>query len=88
MKTSTNEKNVVTIEAVHSEKKEGHGTIARRFIRKCVLPFDIKLEEIEAHLSTDGVLLINIPLKINGVMKQKRELMTVDGRKLEESEVD
>ncbi|CAG0890390.1 unnamed protein product [Darwinula stevensoni] len=50
--------NVVVIEGKHEEKKDEHGFISRQFLRKYMLPQNVKAEDVASSLSSDGVLTI------------------------------
>ncbi|CAL8124123.1 unnamed protein product [Orchesella dallaii] len=50
--------NTVVIEGKHDEKQDDHGMVFRHFIRKYVLPEDVKPEHVVCNLSSDGVLSI------------------------------
>ncbi|ODN04042.1 Protein lethal(2)essential for life [Orchesella cincta] len=53
--------NNVVIEGKHEEKQDDHGMVFRHFIRKYVLPEDVKPEHVVCNLSSDGVLSITAP---------------------------
>lgn len=51
----------VTIEGKHEEKKDEHGYISRRFVRKYTLPQECLPDTVESRLSSDGVLTVTAP---------------------------
>jgi crystallin alpha B len=51
----------VTIEGKHEEKEDEHGYIKRHFVRRYMLPDDVKPETVKCTLSSDGVLSIQAP---------------------------
>lgn len=60
----TVEKNVV-VEAKHEERQDEHGFISRHFVRRYVLPTDYDAINVTSTLSSDGVLTITAPRKVN-----------------------
>lgn len=57
--------NFVTVEGKHEEKQDEHGFISRHFIRKYMLPKDTEPDSVCSSLSSDGVLTISAPKKVN-----------------------
>ncbi|GFW12051.1 protein lethal(2)essential for life [Trichonephila clavipes] len=57
----------VTITAEHEERKGDSGYVARHFIRRFLLPENVAAENLNTHLSSDGILTVQAPLK-NSVM--------------------
>ncbi|XP_026733877.1 protein lethal(2)essential for life-like [Trichoplusia ni] len=55
--------NFVVVEGRHEEKKDEHGYITRRFVRRYQLPEGVAPENVESRLSSDGVLTIIAPRK-------------------------
>ena len=51
----------VVVEGKHEEREDEHGFISRQFTRRYVLPEDVKAENVECNLSSDGVLMITGP---------------------------
>lgn len=51
----------VTIEGKHEEKRDEHGYISRRFVRKYTLPEGCLPDTVESKLSSDGVLTVIAP---------------------------
>ena len=49
----------VVVDGKHEERQDEHGFIARAFTRRYPIPQDIKPENVECNLSSDGVLLIS-----------------------------
>jgi crystallin alpha B len=55
--------NNIVIEAKHEEKEDEHGWISRQFTRKYLVPSQCDINQVESHLSSDGVLTITAPKK-------------------------
>jgi crystallin alpha B len=55
--------NNIVVEAKHEEKEDEHGWISRQFTRKYMIPNQCDAEQVESHLSSDGVLTISAPKK-------------------------
>lgn len=55
--------NNVVVEAKHEEKEDEHGWISRQFTRKYMIPAQCNIDQVESHLSSDGVLTITAPKK-------------------------
>ncbi|PBC26318.1 hypothetical protein APICC_01374 [Apis cerana cerana] len=53
----------VVIEAKHEEKRDEHGWVSRQFIRKYIIPSQCDINQVESHLSSDGILSITAPRK-------------------------
>ncbi|XP_058796928.1 protein lethal(2)essential for life-like [Phymastichus coffea] len=53
----------VIVEGKHQEKEDEHGWISRQFTRKYQIPSQCNIEQVESHLSSDGVLTITAPKK-------------------------
>nr|AJP36907.1 heat shock protein 20.4 [Oxya chinensis] len=53
----------VVVEAKHEERQDDHGYISRHMQRRYVLPKDVLADEVQTHLSSDGVLTISAPKK-------------------------
>ncbi|XP_015108568.1 protein lethal(2)essential for life [Diachasma alloeum] len=53
----------VVIEGKHEEKQDEHGFISRQFTRKYLVPEQCEIDELQSHLSSDGVLTITAPKK-------------------------
>lgn len=56
------DKNVV-VEAKHEEKEDEHGWVSRQFKRKYIVPSQCDIEQVESHMSSDGILSITAPRK-------------------------
>jgi crystallin alpha B len=56
--------NTVIVEGKHEEKQDEHGYVSRHFVRRYVLPSDIELNDIVSSLSSDGVLTVTAPKKV------------------------
>ncbi|CAH2060791.1 unnamed protein product, partial [Iphiclides podalirius] len=55
----------IVVEGKHEEKKDEHGFVSRQFTRRFKLPDDINPDAIESRLSSDGVLTVVAPAKVN-----------------------
>lgn len=53
--------NFLIVEGKHEEKQDEHGFVSRHFMRKYLLPSDVKPETLTCDLSSDGVLQISAP---------------------------
>nr|XP_034196468.1 protein lethal(2)essential for life-like [Osmia lignaria] len=53
----------IVIEAKHPEKEDEHGWVSRRFVRKYIVPSQCDINQVESHLSSDGILTITVPRK-------------------------
>ena len=53
----------VVVEAKHGEKDDEHGWVSRQFVRKYIVPLQCDIEQVETHLSSDGILTITAPRK-------------------------
>ncbi|XP_026317278.1 protein lethal(2)essential for life-like [Hyposmocoma kahamanoa] len=62
----------VVVEGKHEEKKDEHGYISRRFVRRYALPEGCRAETVESRLSSDGVLSIIAPRQTQQVVKGER----------------
>jgi crystallin alpha B len=51
----------IVVEGKHEEREDEHGFISREFKRRYALPEDVKAENVESNLSSDGVLLLSAP---------------------------
>ncbi|XP_018321197.1 protein lethal(2)essential for life-like [Agrilus planipennis] len=58
------ENRVLIVEGQHNEKEDGQGYVSRHFIRKYDIPENSDTNRIECTLSTDGILLIEMPDRI------------------------
>lgn len=65
--------NTVTVEGKHEEKQDNHGFISRHFRRRYILPDGHAINNVESHLSSDGVLSITAP-RINHDDKEHRSI--------------
>lgn len=55
--------NNVIIDAEHEDKEDEHGWVSRKFTRKYMIPSQCDIEQVESHLSSDGILTITAPRK-------------------------
>jgi crystallin alpha B len=67
----------VVVEGKHEEKQDAHGYISRHFVRRYVLPENVDADKIECKLSSDGVLTITAPNKVNIIYPKITLLWTV-----------
>jgi crystallin alpha B len=51
----------VTVEGRHEDREDEQGYIRRHFVRKYMLPDNVKAENVKSTLSSDGVLTISAP---------------------------
>jgi crystallin alpha B len=56
--------NTVIVEGKHEEKQDEHGYVSRHFLRRYILPSDIEVNSIVSSLSSDGVLTVTAPKKV------------------------
>ncbi|XP_015609634.1 protein lethal(2)essential for life [Cephus cinctus] len=56
------DKNVI-VEAKHEEKEDEHGWVSRQFLRKYLVPPQCDIDQVESHISSDGILTITAPRK-------------------------
>jgi hypothetical protein len=56
--------NTVIVEGKHEEKQDEHGYVSRHFVRRYILPSDIEVNNIVSSLSSDGVLTVTAPKKV------------------------
>jgi len=76
VKTS-DDNNTIIIEGKHEEKKEDSshsGYIARAFTRKYTLPSDVKLDQLQCNLSSDGVLQVTAPRTVAAITDGKEQM--------------
>lgn len=69
--------NVVVVEGKHDEKQDEHGYIQRHFIRKYVLPADVKPEHVLCNLSSDGVLTVSAPRVVEEEEKESVKVVPI-----------
>lgn len=69
--------NNVIVEAKHEERQDEHGFISRRFVRRYVLPPSHDVINITSSLSSDGVLTITAPKKIETPSADERVIEIV-----------
>ncbi|KAM9440281.1 heat shock protein, alpha-crystallin-related, b15 [Clarias gariepinus] len=55
----------VEISGKHEELQNEHGTIFRSFTRKYKLPAEVDLQKISSSLTSEGVLLVEVPVGIS-----------------------
>lgn len=53
--------NFVIVEAKHEEKKDDHGFVSRKFVRRYLLPESHDICNVQSSLSLNGVLTITAP---------------------------
>lgn len=54
----------IVVEGKHNEKQDEHGFISRHFVRRYTTPKDVDIDNVVSNLSSDGILTINVPKKI------------------------
>jgi crystallin alpha B len=59
--------NTVIVEGKHEEKQDEHGFVSRHFVRRYILPKDIEVNNVVSSLSSDGVLTVTAPKKVQNV---------------------
>ncbi|GBP28661.1 Protein lethal(2)essential for life [Eumeta japonica] len=64
----------VVVEGKHEEKEDEHGFISRQFLRRYALPEGCEAETVQSKLSSDGVLTIIAPRKIDEAVKGERAI--------------
>ncbi|XP_032665442.1 protein lethal(2)essential for life-like [Odontomachus brunneus] len=69
--------NFIIVEGKHKEKKAKYGTISRHFVRKYMFPEQCDMEKITSNLSSDGVLTINMPKKLETVDDKKERVINI-----------
>ncbi|XP_076620269.1 protein lethal(2)essential for life [Colletes latitarsis] len=53
----------VVVQAEHEERQDDQGWISRKFLRKYIVPSQCDIDQVESHLSSDGILSITVPRK-------------------------
>lgn len=61
----------LVVEGKHEERKDQHGFISRQFQRRYKLPENVELDKIKSTLSSDGVLTLVAPKKIESPAGEK-----------------
>lgn len=56
--------NSIIVEGKHEEKQDEHGFISRHFVRRYLLPQDHDINEVVSTLSSDGILTVTAPKKV------------------------
>ncbi|KAJ0182234.1 hypothetical protein K1T71_001603 [Dendrolimus kikuchii] len=69
----------IIIEACHEEKRDEHGWVSRKFIRRYPLPEGCNLDAVESELSSDGVLTVTAPLKCPQVAGERTVPIILSG---------
>ncbi|XP_022837106.1 protein lethal(2)essential for life-like [Spodoptera litura] len=69
----------VVIEAKHEEKEDEHGYVSRQFVRRYALPEGTKSEEVISELSSDGILTVSAPRKVEPVKGERVVPITQTG---------
>jgi crystallin alpha B len=57
----------IVVEGKHNEKRDEHGFISRHFVRRYTPPKDVDIDNVVSSLSSDGVLTISVPKKIQAI---------------------
>lgn len=63
----------IVIQGNHEEKQDEHGFISRQFVRRFKLSDDINPDTVESRLSSDGVLTVVAPKKVD-LLKGERSV--------------
>lgn len=69
VKTSNNS---IIVEGKHEEKQDEHGYISRHFVRRYLLPSDHDVSDIVSSLSSDGILTVTAPKKLQKPINTER----------------
>ncbi|CAH0547651.1 unnamed protein product [Brassicogethes aeneus] len=77
--------NSIQIEAKHDEKEDGHGFVSRQFVRRFVLPNGHDMKAVVSSLSSDGVLTVTAPRKIEEVKEKQIPITHVESEKIIEN---
>ncbi|GBP28663.1 Protein lethal(2)essential for life [Eumeta japonica] len=64
----------VVVEGKHEDKEDEHGFISRQFLRRYALPEGCEAETVQSKLSSDGVLTIMAPWKIDEAIEGERAI--------------
>uniref|UniRef100_A0A182K610 SHSP domain-containing protein n=1 Tax=Anopheles christyi TaxID=43041 RepID=A0A182K610_9DIPT len=80
--------NSVVVEGKHEEKQDEHGYISRHFVRRYVLPDEHDPKDVISSLSSDGVLTIVAPKKIQRPVPEAVYERTVPIQRIEERTVE
>ncbi|XP_054282485.1 protein lethal(2)essential for life-like [Macrosteles quadrilineatus] len=56
--------NFVVVEGKHEERRDNHGFVSRQFTRRYCLPDDVDTSALQTTLSSDGVLQLHAPKKL------------------------
>ncbi|XP_063542916.1 protein lethal(2)essential for life-like [Cydia strobilella] len=54
----------VVVEGKHEEKEDDHGFVSRQFVRRYSLPEGVEPEKVVSQLSSDGVLTVSAPMRL------------------------
>jgi len=66
--------NSIVVEGKHEERPDEHGFITRHFIRRYVLPEEVKAESVICNISSDGVLQITAPRVVAQLPSNERSV--------------
>ncbi|KAJ8707446.1 hypothetical protein PYW08_010698 [Mythimna loreyi] len=69
----------VVIEAKHEEKEDEHGFVSRQFVRRYALPEGTESEDVVSQLSSDGILTVSAPRKVEPVKGERVVPITQTG---------
>ncbi|XP_076620281.1 protein lethal(2)essential for life [Colletes latitarsis] len=73
--------NFVVVTANHEEKRDEHGWISRKFVRKYTIPEQCDIDQVSSKLSSDGVLTIIAPRKDQPKIENERVIKIEHTRK-------
>lgn len=71
--------NAIQIEAKHEEKHDNNGFISRQLVKRFVLPKEHDLKSVISSLSSDGVLTITAPRRVEE-LEEKTIPVTHEGK--------
>lgn len=54
----------LVVDAKHEERQDNHGFISRHFTRRYKVPSDVDIDAIKSKLSSDGILTLEAPKKV------------------------
>lgn len=69
----------IIVEGKHEEKQDEHGFVSRQFSRKFKLPEGGNPDSVESRLSSDGVLTVVAPTKVEAVKGERAVPITHTG---------
>ncbi|XP_011298417.1 protein lethal(2)essential for life-like [Fopius arisanus] len=64
----------VIVEGKHDDKKDEHGWVSRQFCRRYQIPEQCDIEQVQSTLSSDGVLSIIVPRKVENKVEGEKTI--------------